>query len=92
MNRMAAPVVIDVRTAGEFAQTALEGALHVPLPELSASLPFLVPDRGTPLALYCAGGGRSEMGCQLLRQLGYTRVTNAGGMLQAAAALGRTLR
>lgn len=92
MNPGIEPVVIDVRSAREFEQTALEGALHVPLPDLSAALPFLVPDRATRLALYCAGGGRSEMGCQLLRQLGYTRVQNAGGLLQAAATLGRALR
>ena len=36
--------------------------------------------RDTPIYLYCGSGGRAEMAKQRLELLGYTNVTNAGGL------------
>ena len=87
----ASPLVIDVRSLREFEALALEDALHLPLSDLERGIGAGTPDRATPLALYCASGGRSGMGCMLLRQLGYTQVSNAGGLYAAAATLHRRL-
>jgi phage shock protein E len=86
-----AMVVIDVRTEREFRQSALQGAANLPLDRLSEGIQALAPDPATPVVLYCATGARSGMGCQLLQQLGYRNVRNAGGVFQAAAQLGRSL-
>lgn len=85
-------LVIDVRTEPEYAAAALDGAINVPLAQLAQRIAGLVADPSTPLALYCATGGRSGMACTLLKQLGYARVTNAGGLLAAAALLQREVR
>ena len=73
------PVLIDVRSPGEYASGHLHGALNLPLDQLQQRISAVVPARGTPVLLYCASGGRSGMGCGLLQQMGYTQVTNGGG-------------
>lgn len=86
------PLLIDVRSAQEFATIALVGAVHVPLAELAMRIRSLAPDPATPIQLYCASGGRSAMACDLLRRLGYQDVHNAGGLYTAAAQLQREIR
>lgn len=85
-------LVIDVRSEAEHATTALVGAVNVPLPLLAARIVEYAPDPSTPIVLYCASGGRSAMGCQMLRSLGYTDVSDAGGLLAAAGRLGLPIR
>jgi phage shock protein E len=36
--------------------------------------------RDTPIVLFCASGARSGQGARLLKQAGFTDVTNAGGL------------
>lgn len=84
--------VIDVRSEREFQATALERAANIPLPQLVHRIGELVPDKATPLVLYCASGARSGIGCGVLKQLGYTHVTNAGGLYAAAEQLQREVR
>ena len=64
----------------------------MPLPQLAHRIAALVADKATPLVLYCASGARSGMGCGVLEQLGYTHVTNAGGLYAAAESLRREVR
>ena len=85
-------VVIDVRAAHEFRTIALETAINLPLPDLARVIQVHVADTQTPLILYCASGGRSGAGCKLLAQMGYTNVTNAGGLYAAAEKLRLPLR
>jgi phage shock protein E len=85
-------VVIDVRSESEFAGGALQGAVNVPLNVLDRRIADVVPDKATPVVLYCASGGRSGMAARHLQQQGYTQVVNAGGLLAASATLGRPIR
>lgn len=82
-------VVIDVRTESEFQGGAVQGALNLPLAQLEQLIASHVPNQATPVVLYCASGGRSGMGCMMLQRMGYSQVSNAGGLYLAAAALGR---
>jgi phage shock protein E len=85
-------VVIDVRSEREFHATAIEHAVNVPLPQLAHRIGEIASDKATPLVLYCACGARSGVGCGVLKQLGYTHVTNAGGLYAAAESLHREVR
>ena len=85
-------VVIDVRSEREFQATAIEHAVNVPLPQLAQRIGELVADKATPLVLHCASGARSGIGCGVLKQLGYTHVSNAGGLYAAAERLQREVR
>lgn len=84
-------IVIDVRSEREFHASAIEHAVNVPLPQLAHRIGEIAADKATPLVLYCASGARSGIGCGVLKQLGYTNVTNAGGLYAAAESLQREI-
>jgi glyoxylase-like metal-dependent hydrolase (beta-lactamase superfamily II)/rhodanese-related sulfurtransferase len=78
-RRGEAPRVLDVRTAGEFESQHIEGALHIPLPNLPRRVGELPKDG--PLAVICGSGYRSSIAGSILRNAGFSRVQNVmGGM------------
>lgn len=81
---MTTPMIIDVRTPAEFAQSHVRGAINLPLDRFAQDIATLVPDKTTPLLLCCLSGGRSGMACNFLQQQGYQQVCN-GGSTQAVA-------
>lgn len=50
-------VVVDVRTADEYADAHLPRAINIPAVEMKASGARLPRDRATPLVFYCRGAG-----------------------------------
>lgn len=72
--------VIDVRRIGEWNSGHIREAIHIPLNILSKeALSKLSPDKNT--AAICAGGYRSSMATSILEKLGYHKITNViGGM------------
>lgn len=80
--RAAGPVtVVDVRGPGERAAGAIEGSLHVPLPELRRRLAEI--PREHPVVAYCAGGWRSSVAAAYLRTQGYADVSDVLGGFHA---------
>jgi phage shock protein E len=72
-------VLLDVRNTDEFSRGALPNAKNIPL----AVLPMLAHehlDRDNPVLIYCQAGGRAMMAEKILASLGFTNVTNIGGM------------
>lgn len=74
------PVVIDVRTADEYRSGHVREAVNVPYDEIAGRIAALAPDRNTRIVLYCRSGRRSAVAEQTLRQLGYQRIENQGGL------------
>jgi 3-mercaptopyruvate sulfurtransferase SseA len=73
------PVILDVRSAQEWRQDHLEGAIHIPLPQLLGHIGGF--SRKTPLTVVCASGYRSAIAASLLESEGFERVSNVvGGM------------
>ena len=82
----AAPALIDVREAREFALSHLPGAVHMPLAELPLRLAGMPPD--SPLVFICRSGARSWAAANLAMSAGRTSLAHLeGGMLAWAAAL-----
>ena len=75
----AQPIWIDVRTPKEFSGGHLEGAHNVPVEQIAGQISALVPNKDTPVMLYCRSGRRAEQARKLLLQQGYTHVENKGG-------------
>lgn len=50
-------VVVDVRTADEYADAHLPRAINIPAVEMKASGARLPRDRAAPLIFYCRGAG-----------------------------------
>ena len=69
--------VIDVREVGEvLASGQAEGALHLPLATLAASVAQI--DKSKPVAVYCAAGVRADRAVESLQALGFD-AHNIGG-------------
>ena len=81
-------LVVDVRTAGEFAGGHVVGARNVDVNggDFAARLDSV--DRARPVYLYCRTGSRSGRAKETLDAAGFTNVVNAGGFeaLRAAGA------
>ena len=72
--------VVDVREADEFASGHIPRAKHVPRSYLETRIEGVVPDRSTPVILYCASGNRSAYGARTLQhELGYENVRSMLG-------------
>src|SRR5690348_9232582 len=69
----------DVREKNEWDEGHLPGAVHVPKSYLEQWAEDRLPDKDKATILYCAGGVRSAMGADTLRQLGYTNVISMAG-------------
>ena len=71
--------LVDVRTPGEYAGGHIPGAVNVPLLQIGA-IASEVPDKSTPLSVYCMSGARSQQAAGGLKQMGYTDARNIGGI------------
>ena len=89
----AGALVVDVREARELQQSGkLKGAKHVPVGMIAVRADPASPDfdpdfvKSVPVLLYCASGIRSGAAAETLRELGYEKVFNIGGLQELAAA------
>lgn len=73
-------LLLDVRTEGEYAEGHIPGAKNLPLQSLEG-IASVAPAKDTPLFLYCRSGSRSGQATSQLQRMGYTRVTNIGGIM-----------
>ena len=73
-------LLLDVRTLPEFREGHVPGALNLPLQELDR-IGQMVPEKSTPLFLYCRSGARSGQAAEVLEGRGYTCVKNIGGII-----------
>jgi molybdopterin/thiamine biosynthesis adenylyltransferase/rhodanese-related sulfurtransferase len=73
------PALIDVREPDEHAQGMIPGTVHIPRGFLELRIERNVPDRDTPVVLYCASGTRSVLAARSLGELGYTNVSSLAG-------------
>lgn len=76
--------VIDVRSMLEFWLGHLEGAKNVPVDRIPEGLEGMNLTKQSRILVYCASGGRSAQAAAMLKQAGYTRVVDGGGMSQAS--------
>jgi rhodanese-related sulfurtransferase len=82
-----APVLVDVREDNEWDKSRIPGAIHVGRGVLEASIESRVPQKSTPIVVYCQSGGRSAVATDVLTKMGYTNVSSlAGGLAGYLAA------
>ena len=71
----AGATLVDVRTPGEFEGGHAEGALNIPVDDLSSRMSEVPRDK--VVVVYCASGMRSARAASMLAQAGY-RVRDLG--------------
>ena len=72
-------LLIDVRTAEEFAQGHVDGALNIPYQETDKLMSAIGTDKTRPVVVYCRSGNRSGKAKVVLETKGYTNIFNATG-------------
>ena len=72
--------VVDVRTAAEYRDKHIPGAVLVPNESIAGEPPSQLPDKDAVLLVYCRTGVRSKQASDKLVGLGYTRVYDFGGI------------
>ena len=82
-------VIIDVRSAEEFAAGHLEGALNYNVEDgtLAEQLSSLDPNGN--YIVYCRSGRRSAVAADMMRAAGFESVTDLGALETAADSTGR---
>ena len=80
------PLVLDVRTAAEFAAGHVPGALNVPHDEVESRLAELERFRDRELVLYCHSGRRAGLAAEVLRRHGFAQLVHLEGDLAGWAA------
>jgi rhodanese-related sulfurtransferase len=75
-------VILDVRTAEEFAEVRVEGATMLDFYRDDFAEQLAELDRDVPYLLYCRSGNRSGQARELMSSLGFTDVAEVeGGMI-----------
>lgn len=69
-------LLIDVRTPQEFSEGNIEGALLIPVDELSSRLDEIEAYKDKPVLVYCRSGNRSVTASNILIENGFTDVHN----------------
>lgn len=60
-------VLLDVRTAGEYAEGHIENSLNLPLKNIEQAV-SVIKDKNTPLFVHCRSGGRSASATAALKK------------------------
>ena len=72
--------LIDVRTAQEFSEGHLVGAINIEHTEIAARIGGVTLDKDARIELYCRRGVRAETAQRALNDAGYKNVANLGGL------------
>lgn len=72
-------VLIDVRTEEEYRSGHIDGSVNIPLQNIS-TVRGRIKELTTPIFVHCLSGGRSARAASELKSMGYTNVTNIGGI------------
>ena len=81
-------LVIDVRTDREFKSGHLARAINIPYDEIGSRIRSVTDDKNREIVLYCRSGRRSGIALRTLKEMGYTKLENAGGYEQFRKRLG----
>jgi phage shock protein E len=72
-------LLVDVRSPGEFAAGHIDGAVNVPVDQISNLLERLGSMDRTVI-VYCRSGARSSRSARVLREAGFEKVRDLGAM------------
>ncbi len=70
------PMLLDVRTPGEYAGGHLENSVLIPVQHLQSRFDELADFKDEPILIYCATGNRSTVASKILIDKGFTRIFN----------------
>lgn len=81
-------VVLDVRSAGEYASGHIEGAINIDVEAANFDTKIAKLDKTVEYAVYCHSGRRSAIAAEKMSKAGFEKITNLEGGIQAWQAAG----
>lgn len=76
------PLVVDVRSQGEYNRDHVPGAVHIPFYSISSGLKVLGYSKADPVVLYCEHGPRTSIAGFSLYLSGYEKVYSLEGNMK----------
>ena len=73
------PLILDVRTPGEYESGHLANSVLIPVQEFQARVGELAQHKNDPVFVYCRSGNRSTVAAKILVDQGFTKVVNLRG-------------
>ena len=73
-------LLLDVREEEDYHAGHIPGSTFISLQAIPTPVLQTVSDKSTPLFVYCYRGNRSRYAVSILKEAGYTNVTNIGGI------------
>jgi rhodanese-related sulfurtransferase len=70
------PLILDVRTPGEYNSGHLQNAVLIPVQELQGRLKELAAYKDREILIYCATGSRSTAASKILIDNGFKQIAN----------------
>lgn len=74
-------ILLDVREESEYAEGHIPGAVCVPVGVLENKAEEFLPDKEQMIYIYCRSGNRSKEAALKLCNMGYTNITEIGGII-----------
>lgn len=84
-------VVLDVRTAGEFAMGHIENAININVEGMTFNSDIAQLDKTKTYAVYCHSGRRSGIAVDAMAEAGFTSLFNLDGGIQVWQSAGLPL-
>ena len=81
-------VLLDVREDAEWTTGHAVEARHLGKGVFERDIEKLLPDAGSEIIMYCGGGYRSALTCDVAQRMGYKNVFSLAGGFKAMAAAG----
>jgi rhodanese-related sulfurtransferase len=81
-------VVMDVRTPAEYASGHLESATNIDIEDSTFSSKIAKLDKNATYFIYCRSGNRAGQAVTAMKAIGFTKLTNGGGITAAAQTSG----
>ena len=81
MEKESSYIILDVRTAQEYSEKHIPGAINIPNETIGdQDIPELPDKEQLILLVYCRSGNRSKQASAKLVKLGYTNIVEFGGI------------
>ena len=89
LGAQAKDVIVDVRTPQEYAAGHVDGAINIEHGSIAQGVAKAGIGKDDTIKLYCQSGVLSGRALTTLKDLGYSKAENAGGIEQARKALAK---
>ena len=80
MEEESSYIILDVRTAEEYSEKHIPGAINIPNETIGTEDIPELPDKEQLILVYCRSGNRSKQAAEKLVKLGYTNIVEFGGI------------